>query len=366
MHGIVGAMSWSDRTIAKIWRKAGGGQPEGCLEYALLSVLETPGGWHLIRERLGVGGLPADVPYVVRQTTRGDSRSDITLKWSSRARPLVLELKVWEPPSGSQVDKYLRQGCDVVSVAAFPGRTKPRRLGQATYFGVVSWRGVVARAESEPLVLAQLRGLAEEVGVSGRPITKQGLVGMVDSWGVWEAMEPILWGGTKRAQSLLHGADPYWRHKRSRKPKVSRAWGRFQFWLWNVPGEAGTVEAWAYCGLQMTETLATGPDLVFAIQVDPGHRCRTNVGLLEAVQAWRAGEPAAGGARRRQADISAQSWVLVESRRPAVAALAEVEDPGAGFVAWVEEEVNALIADDVVVRLAAALQPNGGDALANG
>ena len=343
-----------DSLLGDIWRRAGGGQPETCIELALLRVLQSEDGWLLLRDRLKVAGVPKAVPTVTRQDSTENGRSDLKLSWSERSRPVVLELKVWDPPSSEQVDQYLADQSDVVGIAAYPGSTVPRELNGATFFGVVSWAGVTYLGAGKTKELEQLRGLCEEIGVVGGRIDEAALLGMVASWDVWESLAKPIWSAASETSSIWSKVDSNWTHKNSKKPAISKAWGRYQHWLWNQPLGSSDVEAWAYTGIQGKGSVdGVGPDLVLAIQLAPAHPCREIRELNEALGVWKNDQSTS---RQIQSDFSNQSWVLAQVRTPAIPLLTSARDQGHALVSWIEMQARDLVKQGVIGQLAIGLE----------
>jgi hypothetical protein len=104
--------------LAQLWRRTQStqSQPEGWLEDALAVALQHSAVWPWLQCKLNLrGSFPASPPTVTRQDWLAEGRTDIQLSWPGGTK-LIFELKVGEPPSKSQLERYATEG-SVLAIA---------------------------------------------------------------------------------------------------------------------------------------------------------------------------------------------------------------------------------------------------------
>lgn len=352
--------------MAEAWRLARGEQvrEEAVLELGLAATLECLGAWPRLVEALGWAGLPSTPPAVSVQDVVEGGRTDITLAWPS-APKLVLELKVWEPPTSEQIDCYLRAGLDVAAVAAHHGVIEVTPPPGRRFWGVATWRQIHASISSwdrAPLEARQFVVLLERLGVVTPRLMLPALQGVVASWDAWATLEDWVHRATNDVGAVLTKAGfPCVRKDGARdwvRIDERREHRRFVGWTWPSPWRDD--EQFGVCvGLRMgtpsLPTLDEGvPDVMVCLHVDPrsavGRGLREDAPLGAAALRWRGRAPLVQLVR--EWEPLSTVWSVLRARASA-AELLEAEDQGAHLAAWARDRAQEWVEDGVVDRVVA-------------
>jgi hypothetical protein len=242
----------ADNVLARAyWRATQGLLPrEGFLEDALAAALEDAEVWARLVDYLGWGQLvPWEAPQVSTQDVVGDGRTDIRLTWPE-VPPLVLELKVSDPPTVAQVTKYLEHGARVAAIATYPAllRVAPEHLGR--FLGVIIWRRIRDLDwPGAPLILHQLHRLLDQMGVAVPQLTLPALTGMVASASAWNVLDEWSFQSIRAVREVFAQAGMPCEQKDTPKGKVriEYAHQRYAYWLWPPPWRATCSASWSAC-----------------------------------------------------------------------------------------------------------------------
>ena len=168
--------------LSQFYRLAGHGNVprEAFLEAALAAALEDPEVWPRFADasgwarRLGPSHLTA-APVVSTQDWVAGGRTDIRLSWSDRT-PVVLKLKVTDPPTSQQVETYLA-GAHVAAVAKSSVPINVRSHEPYEWLGILTWQFFRdLNWPGAPPVLEQLHQLIDDMEVAVPRITLHGRV----------------------------------------------------------------------------------------------------------------------------------------------------------------------------------------------
>lgn len=334
---------------------------EAFLEAALAAALEHPEVWRRFVAKVGWATIDgwacvAAPPSVTTQEAVTDGRTDITLRWQGHA-PIVLELKVHDPPTAAQVDAYLA-GAHVAAIARFTAHVPVRGHPTHRWLGVVPWQRLRELDWPEaPLVLHQLHHLIDTLGVAMPRIHLHALSGMLASWDAWNTFD----GWALRA---AHAVADLWRPAgltlvtRDRKQgRIEERYQRFAYLLWRNPW-SGDVCLGAFAGLYMgrplAPTLVDGlPDLLLALHVSPtsavARALQQDALFATGAAAWLA----RGGEVAREQSPADSTWEFVRART-SVLSLLSAADQQQAFQEWFRARAAELVDDGVVARVAAA------------
>lgn len=334
---------------------------EAFLEAALAAALEHPEVWRRFVAKVGWATLDgwahvATPPTVDTQEEVTGGRTDITLRWPGRT-PVVLELKIHDPPSAQQVETYLATA-HVAAVAKHVAHLPVRGHATHRWLGVVSWqRFRELDWPDAPLVLRQLHHLIDTLGVAMPRIHLHAISGMLSSWDAWNTFD----GWSLHA---AHGVIQRWSpaglalvSRNKRQPPIESKYQRFAYLLWRNPWN-WSVQLGAFVGLYMgrpaTPTLVEGlPDLVLALHVSPTSAIATALGQDAAFGTAVAKWLARGGEVTREHLPADSKWEFVRARA-SVLPLLGAPDQQKAFQDWFQARAAELVEDGVIARVAAA------------
>ncbi|MFV9505160.1 MAG: hypothetical protein AB4911_11410 [Oscillochloridaceae bacterium umkhey_bin13] len=281
-------MSRADALLAKAYRRSTQRliPAEGFLEDALAAVLEEPSVWPRLVKHLGLEQLvPLKAPFLRTQEHVETGRKDITLIWPERP-PLICELKVYEPPSAHQINRYLQLGAEVISIASLPQRIRLEPGRATSYLGVVTWGQLRSLSwPEEPLVVRQLHQLIDAMGVAVPQLSLQSLTGMVTSTPVWSTLDAWSRKGIDAALASLAAAGLHCvlRDRKGQHIRIQYAWQRYGYWMWVSPRRSDSfgIFAGVFLGRPEVPLCIEGiPDLMLAVHVRPdstlGQQLRSN------------------------------------------------------------------------------------------
>lgn len=350
----------ADNVLARAyWRATQGLLPrEGFLEDALAAALEDAEVWARLVDHLGWGQLvPREAPQVSTQDVVADGRTDIRLTWPE-APPLVLEIKVSDPPTVAQVTKYLEHGTRVAAIATYPAllRVAPGHLGR--FLGVITWRRIRDLDwPGAPLILRQLHRLLDQMEVAVPQLTLPALTGMVASASAWDVLDEWSFQSIRAVREVFAQAGMPCEQKDTPKGKVriEYAHQRYAYWLWPPPWRADMFSfvVGLFLGRPLEPLCIDGvPDLMLTIHVQPesplGQALRGDSLFRQAVMAWVDQDEHTELREYRPVD---GLWEIVRARASSVALL-RAPDQGAALVAWMTTCAQAWVAHGIIARLA--------------
>jgi hypothetical protein len=334
---------------------------EAFLEASLAAALEHPEVWQRFVAKVSWATLDgwahvAAPPKVDTQEEVTGGRSDITLRWPGHT-PVVLELKIHDPPAAEQVETYLA-GAHVAAVAKHVAHLPVRGHATHRWLGVVPWqRFRELDWPDAPLVLRQLHHLIDTLGVAMPRIHLHALSGMLSSWDAWNTFD----GWSLHA---AHGVIQRWSpaglmlvSRNKRQPPIESKYQRFAYLLWRTPW-SWSVQLGAFVGLYMgrpaTPTLVEGlPDLFLALHVSPTSAVATalqqDASFATAVTKWLA----RGGEVTREHRPADSKWEFVRARA-SVLPLLGAPDQQKAFQDWFQARAAELVEDGIIARVAAA------------
>lgn len=297
----------------------------------------------------------AEPPTVETQEVTG-GRTDITLRWPGRT-PIVLKLKIHEPPSTTQVETYLA-GAHVAAVAKHVTHLSVRPHAKHRWLGVVPWQRLRELDWPDaPLVLHQLHHLIDTLGVAMPRIHLHALSGMLASWDAWNTFD----GWSLHAAHVVADA---WRPKglalvsrNKRQPPIESKYARNAYLLWRNPW-SWDVQLGAYVGLYMgrpaTPTLVEGlPDLLLTLHLNPASAIagalQADAQFAAAVGAWLG----RGQEVVREVAPADSKWEFVRTRTSVLTLLAAA-DQQQTFNDWFRVRAAELADDGVIARVGAA------------
>ena len=353
-------MSRADTLLARAyWRATQELRPrEGFLEDALAAVLEHREVWpRLVTHLRWEGRVPQTPPVLQTQDHVEQGRTDITLTWPGQL-PLVLELKVHQPPHPNQINKYLCTGARVAAVAGVPARIRVDPDAAARYLGVVTWARLRAFSwPAEPLVLRQFHQLLDNMGVVVPNLTLPALTGMVASSPAWGAMEKWSFHTAKAVRKILHrgGLRCELRDGSKKHIKIEYNWQRYGYHLWVPPRrrDAFLISVGLFLGRPQDPLLIEGvPDLMLMIHTNPDHalgqRLHTDGRFREAAQAWSEQGTAA---EEHEYLPPTSTWEMVRARTSTVDLLRQ-PDQGEAFMQWAVRCAEEWVTYGMIARLA--------------
>jgi hypothetical protein len=350
----------ADNALAQAyWRATQGLLPrEGFLEDALAAVLEDTAVWARLVDHLDWGQLvPREAPQVSTQDVVADGRTDIRLTWPE-ALPLVLELKVTDPPTVAQMSTYLATGVRVAAVATYPARipVAPEHMGR--FLGVITWRRIRDLDwPGAPLILRQLHHLLDRMEVAVPQLTLPTLTGMVASAPAWDTLDAWSYWSIQAVRDVFAQAGMPCEQKDTPKgrARIEDAHQRYAYWLWPPPWRADMFSfvAGLFLGRPLDPLCIDGmPDLLLAIHVQPesplGQALRSDSLFRQAVMAWVEQDTEPEQREYRPID---GVWEIVRARASSVALL-RAPDQGGALVAWMSACANAWVAHGIIARLA--------------
>ncbi len=352
-----------ERLLARFYRYATHANipREAFLEAALAAALEHPEVWRRFVAKVGWATIDgwahvAELPAIETQEEVTGGRTDITLRWPGRA-PVVLELKIHDPPSVAQVETYLAEA-HVAAIAKHVTHLPVRHHAEHRWLGVVAWQHFRELDWPDaPLVLRQLHHLIDTLGVAMPRIHLHSLSGMFASWDAWNTFD----GWSLHAAHVVADA---WRPagltlvtRNKRQPPIESKYARNAYLLWRNPW-SWDVQLGAYVGLYMgrpaTPTLVEGlPDLLLTLHVSPTSAiAKTLQGdpqFGNALTAWLA----RGQEVAREHSPADSKWEFVRARTSVLTLLAAA-DQQKTFNDWFRARAAELAEDGVVARVAAA------------
>lgn len=348
----------AEEILARAWKRAQSGQvqTEGFLEDALAAALEEPSIWRQLRTHLGWDeAVPEQAPRVTRQdqAPAEKGRTDIRLGWPGR-RPLVLELKIYTPPSAKQIQRYLDSGADVAALAGIPAQLAVQVPAGQQFLGVIPWCRIRELSMvGVPLSLRQLHHLLDATGVVVPYMSAQVLTGMHASWDAWGAFNDWCFKALESVQKLFwdQGFHCVWKDKKL--GKIDESYRRFVWWMWPRPWrDSFAVIIGLNFGQDSRPLLVAGmPDLYFALHLNPdsarGQKLRADIKWQAAIQSWQA--RAAVGSLVREGP--AKVWDLLRARASTSELLHE-PDQGAALQTWMKQRAEEWITDGIVTCLA--------------
>jgi hypothetical protein len=334
---------------------------EAFLEAALAAALEHPEVWRRFVAKVGWGTINgwahvAEPPAVDTQDDVVGGRTDITLRWHGQA-PIVLELKIHEPPLASQVETYLATA-HVAAVAKHVTHLPVRHHAVHRWLGVVAWqRFREFDWPGAPLVLRQLHHLIDTLGVSMPRIHLHALSGMLASWDAWSTFD----GWSLHASRLVAGA---WSPaglalvtRNKRQPPIEQKHARYAYLLWRNPW-SWDVQLGAYAGLYVgrpaTPTLVEGlPDLLLTLHVNPASAVakalEADPQFGAAITTWLG----RGSDATREVSPVDSKWEFVRVRASVLTLLA-AENQQQTFNDWFRARAAEFVADGIIARVSAA------------
>jgi hypothetical protein len=352
------------RLLARSWERARQRvlQTEGFLEDALASALEVPEFWQrFAREMACDGHVPPEQPEVSTQETVDEGRADIILEWPSGYR-LAVELKVGEPPSPAQIERYLRSGLDVLAIAKFPASIDVETPGQRRFFGLRTWSQVHdIDWEDAPLEVQQLHRLLETTDVVMTKVTRSALEGIHASWDTWAPMAAWCKKGIDAIQRIVSdGGFKCVQQDRARQHvKIDEEHHRLAWWTWPSPwcDDYFGIYAGLYVGWPDDPVLNPGlPDLVVALHGKPdsprGTRLREDALWTNAAKRWSTRKT---DGLRREFDPAPRNWEILRCRTSTLSLL-DANDPGAAMVKWMEACAREWVEDGITLRLGEVAQ----------
>lgn len=348
---------WAERALAAVWRSASARhiQTEACLEVALAAALESPEVLRRLADHLH-WSLPEGSPDISTQDVITEGRTDITLTWpdgrgSGLAYRLVLELKVDVPPDRMQVEKYLRDGADVVAVARFARPANIAVSGGGRFLGVVPWRRIRELWwDGAPLPLRQLHHLLDATRVAMPNITLPGLTGLVSSWSAWGVFREWSLHAAEAVAADFAEAGHTWVWRQGKKGRIGfdESNERYAARLWPPPmrGDWLYLFVGIFVGREGDPVLIEGvPDLFFALHVDPkkvmGQRLQKDANLQAAVDKWK------GRAGNVHREYWPGEWEVLRARASALELVQSTDQPDA-FLAWMRARAKEWIEDGVL------------------
>lgn len=348
----------ADEILARAWRRAHSEkvQTEGFLEDALVAALEEPSIWHQLRAHLGWDkALPAQLPKVTRQDQAPveKGRTDIRLSWPGR-RPLVLELKIYDPPNAEQIQRYLDAGSDVAAIAGIPAQLDVQVPAGGQFLGVIPWRRIrELPTAGAPLQLRQLHQLLDATGVIVPYISEQVLTGMHASWDAWGTFSDWCFHALESVQKLFwdQGFQCVWKDRKL--GKIDESHRRFAWWMWPRPWrDSFAVVVGLNLGRDSRPLLVAGmPDLYFALHLNPEAARRQMLcddpRFQAAVRGWQS--RATEGSLVRES--APKLWDLLRARA-STSDLLHAPDQGAALQTWMKQRAEEWIADGIVACLA--------------
>lgn len=333
---------------------------EAFLEAALAAALEHPEVWRRFVAKVGWATLDgwAHVtapPTVDTQEEVTGGRTDITLRWVGHT-PVVLELKIDDPPLAQQVETYLA-GAHVAAVAKYVAHLPVRGHATHRWLGVVPWqRFRELDWPGAPLVLHQLHHLIDTLGVAMPRINLHALSGMLASWDAWNTFD----GWSLRA---AHTVIQTWAPagfalvtRNKRQPPIESKYQRYAYLLWRNPW-SWNVQLGAFLGLYVgrptAPTLVEGlPDLLLMLHVSPTSAVATalqrDAAFGAAVSKWLA----RGGEVTREHLPADSKWEFLRARA-SVLPLLGAPDQQQAFQDWFKARAAELVEDGIVARVAA-------------
>lgn len=354
---------WAERSLAAVWRSVASGhlQTEACLEAALVAALEHPEVFARLAAHLE-WKVPAGQPQITTQDVVASGRTDVTLTWQAAAgsspRRIVLELKVDAPPDTAQIEKYLRDGADVIAIARFtrPSTASVRVGGR--FLGTTTWRRIRALTwigGQPPLPLLQLYELLDATRVIMPNVSLPGLMGMSSSWLIWTIFREWSLRAAQIAVDDFAAAGFKCVTREGARGRIGfeEAHERYVARLWPPPirGDWLKVYVGLFAGRPGDPTLVEGvPDFFFALHVDPGmsfgQQALGDAGFGVAATTWH--NRAGTGVLR---EVRLGTWEVLRARSSALQ-LVQAADQEAAFLAWMRERVAEWITDGVMAAVA--------------
>lgn len=349
-------MSRSAHLVGKLWNRSKSlrSQPEGFLEDALAAVMEAPGVWQAIRSSFD-WPMPDETPKVSTQDHVEGGISDIRLSWET-GQQLVIELKVWNPPSESQLQQYSDENVYLAAFAAFPASYALPRC-----FGAITW-GRLTQVEmiNTPLEWRQLVGLIHQMGVAVPRLELPALSGLIPTWGAWQALEKWIRPAAESlaASSTAAGLPCVCTEKQKGSQKLDESNGRFAAWVWPPPWRNGLgFFVGMFIGRDGDPVLVPGlPDLVLAFHLDPASReaeaLLANETISESVSDWQAGNTS-GEAR----ELRPHKWELLRIRQSTLILLSQ-KDQGKFIQEWSQAAFQGFVDAGLVNAVVQASKPS--------
>ncbi|KYF89937.1 hypothetical protein BE17_17460 [Sorangium cellulosum] len=354
---------WAERVLASVWRSASAGhlQTEACLEAAIVAALEDPEVLRRLADHLH-WSLPEGDPRISTQEVVAEGRTDVTLTWpkASSSEPvyqLVLELKANAPPNQGQVEKYLRDGADVVGVARFQRPANIVVPGGGRFLGIVTWRRIRDFwREGAPLPLRQLHHLLDATGVTMPNITLPGMTSLVSSWTAWGIFREWSLRAAAEVAGDLKKAGHTWVLRSGNKGKrgFDERYERYAARLWPPPmrGDWLYLFVGLFVGRDNDPVSVEGvPDLFLALHVDPdksmGQLLQKDAKLAAAVAKWK---KRSGNVLR---EFRPGEWEVLRARTSALELVQSAEQE-TEFLAWMRARAKEWVDDGILAIVAKA------------
>lgn len=349
--------------LSQFYRLAGHGNVprEAFLEAALAAALEDPEVWPRFAEasgwarRLGPSHLAA-APVVSTQDWVAGGRTDIRLSWSDRS-PVVLELKVTDPPTSQQVETYLA-GAHVAAVAKTSVPINVRRHEPFEWLGILTWQFFRdLNWPGAPPVLEQLHQLIDDMEVAVPRITLHGLSGTLSSWDAWNTIDAWSLHASKVIAELWDPAGLKVASRDKRQAPIRFANQRYAYFLWVKPWSSDS-QLGAFAGLfagraETPPTVAELPDLCLTLHAGPRSRVRANLRANSAFVAAAARWAGRSDGVVREVEPVDDAWEFVRARSSSLALLT-APDQQPAFYEWFQARAEELVADGIIAEVAAA------------
>ncbi len=333
---------------------------EAFLEVGLAAALENIEVWEHFVEKtrwaLKSGWEHVRTPPVIStQDWASQGRTDIRLLWPGQV-PIVLELKVHEPPSREQIERYLPEA-HVAAVARISAPVRNLRVGTHEWLGVLSWQFFRELDWSgAPVVLHQLHQLIDDMGVAMPRINLYGLSGILASWDAWNMFDTWSLQGAHVVADQCQKDGLHLRSRDRRQPSIKFGHQRYAYYLWASPWQP-TLELGAFVGLfagrgDARPVIAELPDICFSMQSKPGSLFRHALLKSEAFKAATTKWMSRAGDVVREMDPLDSSWEFIRVRSGTGLLLA-AQDQQAAFYEWFRLRAQELCDDGVFAELAA-------------
>jgi len=336
---------------------------EAFLEAALAAALEDPEVWRRFVARVGWASIDgwghvAEPPVVDTQEEVTGGRTDVTLSWPGQT-PIVLELKIHEPPSVGQVETYLAHA-HVAAVAKHVTHLPVNAHAPHRWLGVVPWqRFRELDWPGAPLGLHQLHHLIDALGVAMPRIHLHALSGMLASWDAWNTFDGWSLHAAHVAAEAWSPAGLALISREKRQLPIDSKHERYAYLLWRNPW-SWDVQLGAHVGLYMgrpaTPTLVEGlPDLLLTLHVNPAsaiaRSLQADPHFGAATEAWlRRGR---GPEATREVSPPDSKWEFVRARSSVLNLLA-ADDQQKAFNDWFRARAAELVEDEIIACIAAA------------